>query len=74
MSGGVVLVTGVTIKAAWFDGIAARLARDGFRTVMYEPPGLLSGDLFQASKELDACSSSASSKRTRPRSSRARPT
>jgi alpha-beta hydrolase superfamily lysophospholipase len=50
----VVLVTGVTIKAAWFDGIAARLARDGFRTVMYEPPGLLSGDLFQASKELGA--------------------
>jgi len=50
----VVLVTGVTIKAAWFDGIAARLQRDGFRTVMYEPPGLLSGDLFQASKELGA--------------------
>jgi hypothetical protein len=50
----VVLVTGVTIKAAWFDGIAARLKRDGFRTVMYEPPGLLSGDLFQASKDLGA--------------------
>ena len=50
----VVLVTGVTIKAAWFDGIAARLKRDGFRTVMYEPPALLSGDLFQASKDLGA--------------------
>lgn len=50
----VVLVTGVTIKAAWFDGIAARLQRDGFRTVMYEPPGLLSGDLFEASKEFGA--------------------
>jgi triacylglycerol lipase len=47
----VVLVTGVTIKAAWFDGIAARLKRDGFRTVMYEPPHLLTGDLFEASKE-----------------------
>ena len=50
----VVLVTGVTIKAAWFDGIAARLRRDGFRTVMYEPPGLLSGDLFEASRGLGA--------------------
>ncbi|HSO37056.1 MAG TPA: hypothetical protein VLT33_31240 [Labilithrix sp.] len=50
----VVLVTGVTIKAAWFDGIAARLKRDGFRTVMYEPPHLLTGDLFQASKEFGA--------------------
>lgn len=50
----VVLVTGVTIKAAWFDGIAARLQRDGFRTVMYEPPALLTGDLFQASKDFGA--------------------
>ena len=50
----VVLVTGVTIKAAWFDGIAARLQRDGFRTVMYEPPALLTGDLFEASKEFGA--------------------
>jgi hypothetical protein len=50
----VVLVTGVTIKAAWLDGIAARLKRDGFHTVMYEPPALLSGDLFQASKDLGA--------------------
>lgn len=50
----VVLVTGVTIKAEWFDGIAARLHRDGFRTVMYEPPGLLSGDLFEASRALGA--------------------
>lgn len=50
----VILVTGVTIKAAWFDGIAARLRRDGFRTVMYEPPALLTGDLFQASRDLGA--------------------
>jgi triacylglycerol lipase len=50
----VVLVTGVTIKAAWFDGIAARLRRDGFRTVMYEPPNLLTGDLFRASKDFGA--------------------
>jgi len=50
----VVLVTGVTIRAAWFDGIAARLRRDGFRTVTYEPPALLTGDLFQASKDLGA--------------------
>lgn len=50
----VVLVTGVTIRAEWFDGIAARLRRDGFKTVVYEPPALLSGDLFKASKELGA--------------------
>jgi hypothetical protein len=50
----VVLVTGVTIRAAWFDGIAARLRRDGFKTVVYEPPHLLSGDLFQASKDFGA--------------------
>jgi triacylglycerol lipase len=50
----VVLVTGVTIKAAWFDGIAARLRRDGFDTVVYEPPALLTGDLFQASKDFGA--------------------
>lgn len=50
----VILVTGVTIKAEWFDGIAARLRRDGFRTVMYEPPALLTGDLFQASKDFGA--------------------
>ncbi len=48
----VVLVTGVTIRAAWFEGIQKRLERDGFKTVMYEPPNLLTGDLFQASKEL----------------------
>jgi triacylglycerol lipase len=50
----VVLVTGVTIRAAWFDGIAARLRRDGFKTVVYEPPALLTGDLFQASKDFGA--------------------
>jgi len=50
----VVLVTGVTIKAAWFDGIAARLRRDGFRTVVYEPPALLTGELFQASRDFGA--------------------
>ncbi len=48
----VLLITGVTIKAAWMDPIAARLKRDGFRTVTYEPPGLLSGSLFKASADL----------------------
>lgn len=50
----VLLVTGVTIRAAWFDGIAARLRRDGFNPVVYEPPHLLSGDLRQASRDLAA--------------------
>src|SRR5262245_46692725 len=44
----VLLITGVTIKAKWFDPIVARLKRDGFVPVVYEPPELLSGDLFQA--------------------------
>jgi triacylglycerol lipase len=48
----VLLITGVTIPAAWFNPIVARLTRDGFRTVVYEPPALLSGSLFQASKDL----------------------
>ena len=50
----VLLITGVTIKAAWLDPIAARLRRDGFKTVVYEPPALLSGSLFQASADLGA--------------------
>ncbi|MEO6418710.1 MAG: hypothetical protein ABIP39_04855, partial [Polyangiaceae bacterium] len=50
----VLLITGVTIRAEWFDPIKARLERDGFKTVVYEPPGLLSGDLFQASEDLGA--------------------
>lgn len=48
----VLLITGVTITAEWFDPIVARLERDGFRPVVYEPPDLLSGDLFVASQEL----------------------
>ena len=48
----VLLVTGVTIKARWFDPIVARLRRDGFEPVVYEPPELLSGNLFAASAEL----------------------
>ncbi|MFO0750556.1 MAG: hypothetical protein U1F43_33535 [Myxococcota bacterium] len=48
----VLLITGVTIKAQWFDPIVARLRRDGFVPVVYEPPELLSGDLFQASRDL----------------------
>ena len=48
----VLLVTGVTIKREWFDPIVARLTRDGFKPVVYVPPGLLSGDLLEASKEL----------------------
>jgi len=47
----VLLVTGVTIRAEWLDLIKRRLERDGFRTVVYEPPELLSGDLFQASRD-----------------------
>jgi uncharacterized protein (TIGR03382 family) len=42
----VLLITGVTIPAKWFDPIVARLTRDGFIPVVYEPPDLLSGDLF----------------------------
>src|SRR5262245_30474702 len=30
----VLLITGVTIKAEWFDPIVARLKRDGFRPVV----------------------------------------
>ncbi len=48
----VLLITGVTIPSAWFNPIVARLERDGFRPVVYEPPNLLSGSLFQASKDL----------------------
>ena len=50
----VLLVTGITIRGAWFDGIAARLRRDGFNPVVWEPPGLLSGSLLQASQDLAA--------------------
>lgn len=48
----VLLITGVTIPAKWFDPIKARLTRDGFIPVVYEPPELLSGDLEQNSKWL----------------------
>lgn len=48
----VLLITGVTIPAEWFDPVKARLERDGFRTVVYEPPRLLSGDLFWNAEEL----------------------
>ena len=48
----VLLITGVTIRAQWFDPIVARLERDGFKPVVYEPPALLSGDLFQATHDL----------------------
>ncbi|MBX3187881.1 MAG: hypothetical protein KF819_12735 [Labilithrix sp.] len=50
----VLLITGVTIPTAWFDPIVARLTRDGFDPVVYEPPQLLSGSLFQASADLAA--------------------
>jgi hypothetical protein len=50
----VLLITGVTIRASWFDPIVARLQRDGFRPVVYEPPALLSGSLFQAAQDLSA--------------------
>jgi hypothetical protein len=48
----VLLITGVTIPAEWFNPIVARLERDGFVPIVYEPPELLSGDLFQASEDL----------------------
>jgi triacylglycerol lipase len=48
----VLLITGVTIPAVWFDPIKARLERDGFRTVVWEPPALLSGDLFTNAERL----------------------
>lgn len=46
------LITGVTIKARWFDPIIIRLMRDGFQPVVWEPPALLSGSLFEASEQL----------------------
>src|SRR5579859_2535996 len=49
----VLLITGVTIRAQWFDPIVARLNRDGFRPIVWEPPALLSGSLFQAAQDLD---------------------
>lgn len=48
----VLLITGVTIPAKWFEPIEARLQRDGFVPVVYEPPDLLSGDLEQNTKWL----------------------
>lgn len=48
----VLLITGVTIPAVWFDPMIARLERDGFRPVVYEPPDLLSGDLAENSQLL----------------------
>jgi hypothetical protein len=48
----VLLITGVTIRGSWFDGIAERLRRDGFDPVVYEPPNLLSGSLLEASHDL----------------------
>jgi triacylglycerol lipase len=48
----VLLITGVTIPAEWFDPIVIRLERDGFNPVVYEPPALLSGDLFENSEAL----------------------
>jgi triacylglycerol lipase len=49
----VLLITGVTIKAEWFDPIVARLKRDGFNPVVYEPDALLTGDLFTEAQKLD---------------------
>lgn len=48
----VLLITGVTIPAEWFEPMKARLVRDGFIPVVYEPPDLLSGDLFMNSELL----------------------
>src|SRR5690349_21264389 len=48
----VLLITGVTIPAEWFEPIRLRLVRDGFKPVVYEPPDLLAGDLFENSERL----------------------
>src|SRR5690349_9384624 len=48
----VLLITGVTIPAEWFDPIVLRLQRDGFNPVVYEPPALLSGDLYENAEKL----------------------
>jgi MYXO-CTERM domain-containing protein len=48
----VLLITGVTIPAEWFDPIVARLSRDGFNPVVWEPPALLSGSLAENSEAL----------------------
>ena len=48
----VLLITGVTIPAEWFEPMEARLERDGFIPVVYEPPDLLSGSLFENSELL----------------------
>src|SRR5207253_8546566 len=48
----VLLITGVTIPAKFFDPIVARLKRDGFKPVVWEPKELLSGSLFQAAHDL----------------------
>jgi len=48
----VLLITGVTIPKEWFEPMEARLIRDGFIPIVYEPPELLSGDLFQNSEWL----------------------
>lgn len=50
----VLLITGVTIPAEWFEPMKARLVRDGFKPVVYEPPALLSGDLFENAQALAA--------------------
>jgi uncharacterized protein (TIGR03382 family) len=49
----VLLITGVTIPAKWFDPIVLRLERDGFLPFVYEPPDLLSGDLFENAAALE---------------------
>ena len=36
----VLLITGVTIPAEWFEPMEARLERDGFIPVVYEPPAI----------------------------------
>lgn len=50
----VLLITGVTIPGEWFEPMEARLVRDGFIPVVYEPPELLSGDLFENARRLGA--------------------
>jgi MYXO-CTERM domain-containing protein len=48
----VLLITGVTIPAEWFEPIKLRLERDGFMPFVWEPPDLLSGDLLENAHRL----------------------
>lgn len=50
----VVLVPGISIGPEMFEPMAARLKRDGFRVVTWEPPALISTGIAPAAKHLAA--------------------